>query len=177
MIDLTKTMLVINSHPKPYINHKTFAYFYGKGLPTDNLVAACHQRSVVEARNTNALMVKANLENFDWFIFMDQDNWPTHRTDPFLDDVPFDVVGCNYEVGNPNTWSYPDAFHMGCVRVRSSVLRGLELPWFMFEYVEDGSKISKCECNYFRDLLLEKGATITRRGICEHDNEHSWHGA
>lgn len=177
MIDLKRSYLVVNSHPKSYINQRTVVWYMKKGMPLDNFCVTAHKRSVVESRNTNAeMLMNGYLDHFDWIIFMDQDNYPTQATEPFLDDVPYDVVGCCYDTPNEVTWSLPESIHMGCVRVRTSVLKGLELPWFKFEYNEPHTKISKCECGYFRDLLINKGATVTRRGFCGHHGEHTWHG-
>jgi len=111
---------------------------------------------------------------------MDRDNYPVKgHTDVFLDDVKADVVGCEYKVeGSNSAWLFDNTFHMGMVRVRSQVMKNIKLPWFMFKYSEDGTQITHCECDLFKEKLIEQGARIIRRGRVEHTSspsKNSWH--
>ena len=176
-VNLQRSRLIALTYPSERININTTAFFQFRGLPLDNISAMNYQMSVVEARNT--IMrdhVFPFLNDYDWFIFVDGDNYPSlPDSEPFLDDVDFDVVGAQYEVKNKSAWSIPDNFHMGWVRIRSSILHGLGLPCFKFGYNEAHTKIEHCECDYFRNKLLENGASITQRGFVQHESSnHLW---
>lgn len=162
------------AYPDGCINHKTTLWFKNRGMPISNILAANHRCSVVANRNRvvrNIVLPRAS--QYEWFIFIDRDNVPDDKlTDPFLDDVKADVVGCTYEVGK-GAWQTEDTFHMGLCRVRTEMFPKIKPPWFMFEYNEDGTEIISCECHYLRKKLLEQGAVITRRGWLDHEGSAS----
>lgn len=181
MIDLKKTKLFVLTYPTFKVDQRTNVYFLQKGMPYQNICAAYFDCSVLEARNRLMTDLIKQASQFDWFILMDHDVSPFEvtgaLTDPFLDDVDAGVVGAEYNTGNDGSWLTGNSFHMGCVRIRGSVLNKIESPWFMFEYTEDGTHITKCECGFYRDKLLQAGVKIERRGKVEHKPSRTWHGA
>lgn len=178
MINLKRTILIALCYPDGAFRFRAQAYFLRKGLDLGNIHVVSTPCSVVESRNRSMkdlVLPLVQKQKPEWVIFIDRDNCPNHLTDPFFDDVDSDVVGCGYPMTNEAAWITSDIFHMGLCRVRADLLPKLKPPWFMFEYNEDGTQITKCECGYFRNKLLETGAAITRRGHCEHlDSKHDW---
>lgn len=177
MINLEKTLLIVSTYPTRAVDHRITVYFTEKGLPIQNLMAVAPECSVIESRNQIVRdIVKQRTHMFDWFIFIDGDVIPNNMTDPFLDDSLEDVVGAQYDTGSPKGWLTPDQFHMGLVRVNRKVAELTKLPWFMFEYNDEGTHITKCECNHFKEILLGLDFKIARRGHAEHKPSNSWHG-
>jgi hypothetical protein len=154
-------------------------YFTTRGLPLENIVVANVQKPVSISRNIVIKdLVLPRVKRFEWFIFIDKDNEPEKvLTDPFLDDVPFDVVGCQYDIGdNKRAWLDPTTIHMGLCRVRAEWFPKLTPPWFKFHYNEDGTRLTSCECGHFIQSLQRLGATVTRRGYVPHqENNRTWH--
>lgn len=182
MIDLNRSLVIVSTYPDGCIDHRTTAFFIDRGLPFRNLVSANVGNTVIEGRNKVMRdVVISNLPHYDWFIFMDKDNFPLgNLTELFLDDIKADAVGCEYDTGGHSSWIYADSFHMGLVRIRASVIGSLKPPYFMFKYSEDGTIMTDCECNFLRSKLIEQGAVITRRGKVGHNtgkNKISWHSS
>lgn len=177
MIDLERTKVIVSTWPHYGIDLRMSSYLVGKGLPNYNITAAQVRGNVIERRNRIVKnLVLPKLPRYDWFLFIDHDHYPEGGLlEPFFDDVPEDVVGCQYETGCNNSWNTPDVFHMGMVRIRGQALAKVDPPWFLFTYNEDGTKIEACECEYLRTKLLQAGCTITTRGRVGHDSEHVWY--
>ena len=181
MIDLTKSLLIVMTYPDGRIDHRTTVFFLDKGMPYGNIISANNNCSIVEGRNRIYRdLVLPRAGHYEWFIFMDNDNFPIKGlTDIFLEDVEeADVVGCQYETGNQGGWIYETSFHMGLVRVRGKIVPTIKPPWFMLSYNEDGTILTDCECNLFKNKLLEQGARIARRGFVGHAKEskrNPWH--
>ena len=177
MIDLTRSVLLIQSVPEPWVDYRTMSYFLTKGMPLTNIMVNNTNKSVVESRNSaiRDMLGRAASGKYDWFVFMDRDHWPTKDTDEFLNEIEgYDVIGAAYDVGSKRTWANPDAIHMGTVRVRAEVLTTIQPPWFAFRCSDDGTDITMCECDYFKRKCQDAGYKVTRRGWTEHDSKHTW---
>lgn len=178
MIDLSKCLLTILAHPDSEINSNTFFYFCDKGLPISNIAVVGDKNPTIVNRNLIMRdIVLPRKDKFEWIIFIDKDNVPKRGlTDPFLDEVDTDVVGCEYPLKNEGAWSLPEVFHMGLVRMKPEIIQKVAPPWFLFEYNKDGTRLKGCECSYLRSKLTEQGAIITRRGWISHDeHRQTWH--
>lgn len=177
MIDLNRTRVIVATYPTLAIDYRMLTKLVEYGIPLRNIVAAKTAGNVIERRNriVKKLVLPVTCR-YDWFMFIDHDHYPEgKRLDPFFDDVDADVVGCEYQTGNKNSWLTPDIFHMGMVRIRGEMFEKIPPPWFMFKYNEDGTKIVDCECNYLKAKLLGVGARITHRGRVGHDSNQTWH--
>jgi len=175
-IDLERSLLIVCTHPGCRIDLRTIHYFtLQHNLPVSQIIAPNLDCTTTEKRNRiYEGVVLPRIQRYEWFIFMDDDTYPTHLTDPFLHVCDNDVVGCQYETGNRSAWLLPNQFHMGLVRMKASIAELIKPPWFMFEYNDKGTKITNCDCGYFRKKLLMENVTITRRGYVEHKNEKRW---
>ncbi len=176
-MDLKKSLLLVLTHPTWAIDHRTLCYFVKRGLDINNVVACNPKGSVIESRNRVVRdKVIPNLNRVDWFIFVDADNYPiVGPTDPFLQKSTADVVGAYYETNSEYSWVEPDNFHMGFVKIKSSVFREIQPPIFQFEYNQDATEITCCECSYLRKKVLQKEFKIERRGLVGHTAKNSWH--
>ena len=177
-IDPSQVLVIITTHPNNTVDYSVLHYLDSKNVPRKNITVAGGKGSIVEKRNTlvkDILSKQDNRPELSWVLFLDEDVTPTELTNPIWDSVDFDIVGCEYDLPpEKKAWVYPDTFHMGCVRVRIELFRKLKLPVFMFEYNEEGTRITSCECGYFKRKALEVGASITRRGYAEHTAGKTW---
>lgn len=183
MIDLSRTVVVFNTFPKPTINYENYTYlewlYKQQDIHKPHIVVANHPScTLLEARNrTIKDMVMAIIGKFDWFVFIDSDiTLRRGLTEPFFDEVEADVVGCNHPISSPTAWIYPDQFHMGIVRFKGQVFSSIDPPWFEFKYNEDNTRMILCDCSYLRQKVLDAGFTITRQGYADHDSGKQWHG-
>ena len=184
MIDLSKAMLICLAYPDGYIHPSVHLYFGSRGMPIDKNIGVLNiDAPIIQVRNLIMRdyvlpRVKSNPE-MEWVIFMDRDNHPKNGlTDPFLDEVDADVVGCEYPLKNKGAWCLPDSFHMGIVRMRPEIIAKVPPPWFLYEYNEDGTALKGCECSYLKKKLIDLEAKVVHRGWAEHDaNKHTWHGS
>jgi len=177
-IDISRVGLYILSR-KGYINATNMMYLSDIGMRfPQQLTVLTPDAELVRARNWayQAIVSKhVRAHRFDWFLFMDHDNYFLRRlSDRFFDESEADVVGCEYDFDHKESWVRPDEFHMGCVRVHHRVLSKLELPLWGTTYNETKTELVDCDCGYFRRKLLAIGAKIERRGKCGHDKHKSW---
>lgn len=180
MIDLSKCLLTILAYPDSEVKSDTFFYFCDRGLPLSNIVVIGDENPIIVNRNLIMRdIILPRKDKFEWMIFIDKDNIPKRGlTDPFLDEVDFDVVGCMYPLKNPGAWSLPEVFHMGLTRMRPEAIQKVTPPWFLYEYNEDGTRLKGCECSYMRNKLREQEVTMTRRGWISHDeHKQTWHSS
>jgi hypothetical protein len=177
MINLERTQVIWFTWPRDEISSKLQNFFIRRGLPYKNIATINPNASVITRRNKVVQdLILPRREHFDWFLFVDYDHFPIDgQTDAFLEDIDADVVGCQYDTGNNASWLEEDQFHMGFVRIRGAILQQIEPPWFMFEYSEDGTQVTSCECNYLRKKLRAAGAKIVRRGyVGHHNSDPTW---
>ena len=183
MIDLSKCLLTVLAYPNSEVSSDTFFYFLDVGLPKGNILVVGEENPVIINRNLIMRdIVLPRKDKFEWMIFIDKDNIPKRGlTDPFLDEVDFDVVGCEYPLKSLGAWNKPEIFHMGLVRMRPEIIQKVSPPWFLYEYNEDGTRLKGCECSYLRNKLVESGVEekrFTRRGWISHDeHKQTWHSS
>ncbi len=172
-IDPARTRAIVLTWPDHSLTWEAAAWLYNL-LPPQN-VFALQQRDVALARNNavKELCLKAP-ESITDFLFMDRDMRPGAAALPVLQ-VPGDVVGATYPIGNMASWAEPEAIHMGLVRVSRSCLAAIEPPWFAFGYSADGTAVTACECAHFARKAREAGFTVRRAGWCDHGKQGMEH--
>lgn len=133
----------------------------------DNITTTCWHPILVARNRAMRDCVLPFLGNFDEFFFFDSDIEPTENTQPFLV-AQNDVVGCRCSIGGDHSWAEPTSFHHGIFRIKSYVLRKLQLPLYDFKYSADGCELLECECNFLKDKILAAGFSIVQAGHADH---------
>ena len=180
MIDLARTRFIVTSWPRARWSIEVMS-FIEVMMRDVQPVRKDYRSSVVKkdrtcARNTaiRDYALRAP-EEFQHFIFIDEDVRPQEATPQFLE-LTADVVSCQVPMENKTAWSKPDSFHEAFWFTSRHVLQAIKPPWFMQGYSADGCDLSGCICKSFRAKVLEAGFTIAHGGGAEHDRDGSWGG-
>lgn len=111
------------------------------------------------------------------FVCIEHDMTPLLESDVIFD-VKADVVGCQYETHNKNSWIVPDIFHTGFFRAQRRVFDpkqgGIVSPWHRQPYTADGCDLDGCECLDLCRRIRSAGFSIAHAGRAEHRGDASW---
>jgi hypothetical protein len=127
-----------------------------------------YSKRFVECAYNSAIKRLALPSEFDHFIFADHDIRPNEKTDAFLQ-ADGELVVCQYNMDNNESWEDPQAMHCGLWRCDRKVLEAIEPPWFQRVLTDDGTDEKSCVCMHFRNKALAAGFRVVRAGWTDHD--------
>lgn len=129
----------------------------------------------IPARNSAMRHILNAGPEWEWVVSVDNDVTPDLRTDDWLNTMG-DLVACRcpmpHAPGDP--WEHEDSFHNPLWFGRIPLLKKVALPWFMFDYGNDGCGIVACDCEHLRQKATAAGLKVRNGGWCNHASERSW---
>ncbi len=113
--------------------------------------------------------VKAFLESDgDYLLQIDHDTVPDDDTEAILT-APGDLVYCGQAITPGLKAHLGDGnLCMGACRMSRGLLEKIQPPWFLHTLNADGTKLTKCDCRYFRDKARDVGIESRMVGLCGH---------
>lgn len=174
-MNIDRTKIIIAAYPDHMVNSQLWLWIR-LNLKQENIVTKAH-RPYICARNLNVKEeVMPFLDDFDEFLFIDNDMVPSDYTAPFLT-ADADVVGSRFSGAPDGAFCDPTSFHLSFFRAKSAVFRKIEPPWFHFKYNKDGTKLTHCSCMYFGDKVRAAGFSVVQAGVATHPSRDStWCG-
>lgn len=162
--DPRKTMLLIAAWPDRLVAPELVVW----GMQHRFRRIQWYSKRFVECAYNAAIKELALPSDCDQFIFADRDIRPGKEAEPFLQ-AEGELVACQYQVRNDESWDDPQAMHCGLWRCTRRVLESIQPPWFQRVLSEDGAGEHRCICLYFRDKALAAGFRVVRAGWTDHD--------
>ena len=104
----------------------------------------------------------------DHLLMIDADMVPLPDTKPvWSEDAP--ILGCDTVNGRGHrTHDQPGHVGCGCIRMSREALESIPKPWFMFEFDDNGLKVTQCECGYFCEKAMASGFHPVKSGKMGH---------
>lgn len=101
-------------------------------------------------------------------LMLDDDMVPVHGTDALLRSDA-DVAAARYIRKDGHEVHADDGEGgCGCMKISRNALEKIDPPWFAFEFSDDGSRVTSCECGYFSRKARRAGFHPVKAGVIGH---------